>query len=200
MQPKSASFGKRGSTAQRAQVARPRAGQASVELSSTGVPISELAKTLMVSTGGGSDAPVSSKSAGQVPRSWRAAILAGAAVSCLNAGFVILKAKNGSAEMGAMLQMAGVDEARSLPILLAASLWTGSEAAATTVLFAHSGLKRIGQSSILAYALAGAAVTGIFTALTQALGMGGGEYGWPIEIATGAAAGFFYRVFAGARG
>ena len=201
MQSKPVSFGKRGvAQAQTSAAAgsRPAASNA-LDLLSTGVPIAELAKSLQLTgTASSAASPAGSRDTGVVPRSWRAGILAGFAVSCAKAGFVILNARNQSPEVAGLMQMAGVDQTRALPLLLAGSLLSGAEAAAGTILFAHSMLRRMNNSSVVGYGLGGGLVAVVATGISVALGSA--DVNWPVEIATGVAVGVLYRLFAGARG
>ncbi len=200
MQPKPAPFGKRG-----APVNRPAAGRSlaaalpATELSSTGVPLSEIAKTLMAK---GPDEKIETRTSetGIVPTSWRAGILAGVAASSLQAGWVILSATSGADQTTAMLQAAGVDQTKALPILLAGSLLAGGEATASTILFAHSLLKKSGHNNAIAYAVGGGLAAGVLSYVSDAIGMSIGASNLSVDIATGVAAGFFYRMFAGLRG
>jgi hypothetical protein len=196
---KAPSFGKRGvqSSASRAMA---QASRGASEISSTGVPLSELAKSLMAQTVGDSASTEPLKKAGVVPRSWRAGILAGLLVSAMQAGFVIIKAKTGADPTTAgLLQMAGVDPDKALPLLLAGSLLSGAQATASTILFAHWALRRLNNASFIAYGIGGGIAAGALAYAAQALGLAEMEHGLALEIATGAAAGFFYRMFAGAR-
>ena len=152
---------------------------------------------------------------GFVPTSWRAGILAGVAVSCMQAGLVVLKAKTGPLQVGP-IELTGVSGSTAVAVQLVGSLWSGAEATASTVLFAHQILRRMRDTSLVTYTLAGGVVAGALAYLTMTLGglkgedalsgvlhsigNAGPEHGWLVELATGAAAGFFYRLFAGARG
>lgn len=200
MQPtRPASFGKRGASASRPAAQSRSTPRSALETTSTGVPISELAKTLMAKPS--SDEPDHRTSAkGVVPTSWRAGILAGLAASSLQAGYVILQASNSNDQVSAMLAAAGVDQTKTLPILLLSSLIGGGEATASTILFVHSLLRKAGQTNLVAYAVGGGVVAAGVSALMQALGTSFGPTTLPVDIATGVAAGFFYRMFAGARG
>ena len=199
MQPsKPASFGKRGASARPAAQTRPTPRSA-LETTSTGVPVSELAKTLMAKPAM-DDADHRTSAKGVVPTSWRAGILAGLAASSLQAGYVILQANSGTDQVSAMLAAAGVDQTKTLPILLLSSLLGGGEATGSTILFAHSFLKRTGHNNALAYAVGGGIVAGLSSVVMQAIGASLGPSTLPVDVATGIAAGFFYRMFAGARG
>ena len=205
MQTKPVSFGKRGAVSPAARTAATAGrspvspGRSAVELSASGVPISDLAKSLNL---GSVAAPVEddARETGLVPKSWRAGILAGLAVSCMKAGFVILNAKNARPEVAGLMQIAGVDEAKALPLLLMGSLWSGAESAAGTILMAHAVLRRLNITSVIAYGFGGGIVAAALTGLAFQLGLDDVANGWPIEIATGVGAGVFYRLFAGARG
>jgi hypothetical protein len=200
---KPVTFGKRGAPAAVRSAAAPGRAAApanDLELSSTGAPLKEIARSLMAKEPEEAEARDGARKAGAVPTSWRAGILAGLVVSAMQAGFVILKASAGAdATTAGLMQMAGVDQAKALPLILAGSLFSGAEATASTILFAHSALKRLRNASFMAYGIGGGLAAGAFAFAQQALGLGEMEHGLALEIATGAAAGFFYRMFAGVR-
>ena len=147
---------------------------------------------------GESDTNGLTASAVEVPRSLRAAVLAGIVVACGLAGL-------DAAEQIATLR--GLTEAMPdqsgvpllAPALILLAVLGGGRAAATSLLLAHGALKRTGQTGHLAYALGGgAAAAALAAALMLVLGHAP-AHGFAIDILAGAAGGFFYRVFAGTR-
>ena len=132
----------------------------------------------------------------EVPRSLRAAILAGIVVACGLAGL------DATAKIAALR---GVTEAMPdtpgirllAPALILLAVLGGGRSAATSLLLAHGALRRMGQTGHLAYALAGGvAAAAAAAALMLVLGFPP-AHGFVVDILAGAAAGFFYRVFAG---
>ena len=136
----------------------------------------------------------------QVPRSGRAALLSGLVVGCALAGFDVTGG-TGAAEVAAIGGALGiaVDPANLLPGLILLGLLGGARASAVTLVAVNGLLQRTGQTSHAAYAAAGAAAACVLAAATLVLFGHAPAHGWPLEAASGAAAGFFYRVFAGSR-
>lgn len=135
----------------------------------------------------------------EVPRSLRAAILAGVVVACGLAG---LDATEKIAALRGLTEaMPDTPGLRLLaPALILLAVLGGGRSAATSLLLAHGVLRRLGQTGHLAYALAGGAAAAAFAgALMLVLGRTP-AHGFVVDILAGAAAGFFYRVFAGTRG
>lgn len=140
-----------------------------------------------------------------VPRSFRAAILAGLAVGFCLAGLDVTRANETLRHLSGLLSV-GDDTARLLPVVILLALLGGARAAATNLLISHSLLRRVGWTGHAAYAFGGGAVAAGLSLLALALIQGGfldaamtPTHDWPIDAAAGAGAGFFYRVFAGAR-
>ena len=142
-----------------------------------------------------------------VPRSFRAAILAGLVVGCCLAGLDATRAGDMLRDLpGAAVGASPLgDPVKLLPVFLILGLLGGARAAATNLLVAHWLLRRAGWTHHLAYALAGAIVAAgvaglaqaiAFTGLMDSAGLRG--HGLLLDMAAGAGAGFFYRVFAGA--
>jgi hypothetical protein len=130
----------------------------------------------------------------KVARSLRGAVLAGLVVGLLNA------AANATSflSFGGLIAQVPLGEAR-LPfavMLAAASLWGGARASALALLFAHTFLDRRGQTSYLAYSLAGGAASLAYALVVGAIGLDAGHQSFAIEVLSGMAAGFFYRLFA----
>ena len=141
-----------------------------------------------------------------VPRSFRAALLAGLVVGCGLAG---LDATRNGDMLRHLSDLAGDggpigDPRRLLPVLLVLGLLGGARAAAANLLVAHWVLRRVGWTHPLADAGAGAVVAAVVAALLQQIVAAGlidpttaPSHGLAIDIAAGAAAGVFYRIFAG---
>ena len=132
-----------------------------------------------------------------VPRSFRSAILAGLVTGFFLAGLDIGQTTTGNAAswFDAGGSLTGVPQ----PLVLVSSLLVGARAAATALLLAHFCLAKFRQTSLFAYAIGGGAIN---MAFAEALMLISGEpprHGFAVEIAAGAAAGFFYRLFAGSR-
>lgn len=134
----------------------------------------------------------------EVPRSLRAALLAGIVVACGLAG---LDATEKIATLRGLAEaMPDPTELRYLaPALILLAVLGGGRSAATSLLLAHGALRRLGQTGHLAYALGGGVAAALAAAaLMLVLGLSP-AHGFAVDILAGAAAGFFYRVFAGTR-
>lgn len=133
-----------------------------------------------------------------VPRSLRAAVLAGLVVACGLAGL------DATTRLAAMRDVAAVlPDQPGVPLLAPALILLavigGGRAAATSLLVAHWGLARLGETGHLAYALGGAAAAGAVAALLLVLLGQPPAHGFALDVLAGGAGGFFYRVFAGTR-
>jgi hypothetical protein len=135
-----------------------------------------------------------------VPRSFRAALLAGLVVGFCLAGLDVTHGVATDAALDPLLKASGLlgDVEKALPWMIALSLLSGARTAAATLLISHRLLAWAGQSTHFAYAAGGAAVAAVYAALVGALGHPS-HHGWIIDLAAGAGAGFFYRMFAGAK-
>jgi hypothetical protein len=125
--------------------------------------------------------------------SLRAAVLAGLVVGLLNAAVNATSAL----ELGGLLGQIPLGNAK-LPfavVLTAAGLWSGARASALALLFAHNFLNRRSRSTYLAYALAGGAASLAYALVVDALGLGA-QHSLAVDVLSGLAAGFFYRLFA----
>lgn len=137
-----------------------------------------------------------------VPRSFRAALLAGLATACLSAGFLLIQHTQDAGDVGELAGVAGllgVNMQAWTPALLLFSLLNAGQATAGTLLTAHFVLRRIGATNLFAYSVGGAAAGVFWVLAAQYIGLGGDGYGLFAEAAMGACAGFFYRLLAGAR-
>ncbi len=134
----------------------------------------------------------------EVPRSLRAAILAGIVVACGLAG---LDATQKIAALRDLTEaMPDQPQVRLLaPALILLAVLGGGRSAATSLLLAHGVLKRTGQTGQMAYALGGAAAAAAFAAALMLVLGQAPAHGFAVDILAGAAGGFFYRVFAGTR-
>ena len=141
----------------------------------------------------------------EVPRSFRAALLAGLVVGCCLAGLDVTKAGETLRALSSGLLTSDATP-RLVPVVVVLGLLGGARAAATSLLIAHAGLRRLGLTTHLAYAVGGAAVVGALSYFTAALAQAGlfdagllPSHALAIDVAAGAGTGFFYRVFAGSR-
>lgn len=140
-----------------------------------------------------------------VPRSFKAAFLAGLVVGCALAGFDVTAAETPAtpapfatiaAALGSPMDTSPMNLA---PATILIGLFGGARIAATTMIVVHTLLNWADCSSRTAYAIGGAAVSAaVSAALLVALGHPP-AHGWVIELAAGAAGGLLYRVFAGRR-
>lgn len=140
-----------------------------------------------------------------VPRSFKAAFLAGLVVGCALAGFDVTAAEAPAAPspfatiaaaLGSPMDTTPLNLA---PVTILLGLFGGARIAATTMIVVHTLLNWADCSSRTAYAIGGAAVS---TAIAAALLVGLGHqpaHGWVIELSAGAAGSLLYRVFAGRR-
>ncbi|MDR3461816.1 MAG: hypothetical protein P4L76_05830 [Beijerinckiaceae bacterium] len=137
----------------------------------------------------------------EVPRSFSAAILAGLVTGFFLVGLDIGQPVPADAALQPLLERAGIDDiaGRAQPYMIALSLLGGARAAASALLIAHRLLARVGQTSLAAYTLGGAGINLLCADLFFAVGGIPPRHGWPVEIAAGAAAGLFYRLFAGTK-
>ncbi len=139
-----------------------------------------------------------------VPRSFKAAFLAGLVVGCGLAGFDATGTA-GFARLHAVtvdLDLpvdAGVlPPALLVPTIMLLGLLAGARAAAMTVLPVHWLLAKVDATGHGAYAAGGAGGSALVAgALLLILGHPP-AHGWAVEVAAGAACGVLYRVFAGA--
>ena len=136
-----------------------------------------------------------------VPRSVRAALLAGLVVGFCLAG---LDATRADATLRRLAGLVPGGAPQMLPVVILLGLFGGARAAAANLLFSHWLLRRMGWSGHLAYTVGGGMVAACVATLTRGLIDDGliepdmlRGHGWAVDVAAGAGAGFFYRVFAG---
>lgn len=142
--------------------------------------------------------PIEAGGAVEVPRSLRAAVLAGIVVGCGLAGLDATEKLAALHSLGDALP--GQAELRLLlPALMLLAIVGGGRSAATSLLVAHNVLTRMRQTGHLAYALGGGVASVLFAGLFLLVLGHAPEHGIAIDVLAGAAGGFFYRVFAGTR-
>ncbi len=152
----------------------------------------------------------------KVDWSIRSAVLGGLIVGLLNAAarattFLSFGSLGGADQMPlestvlnqlapdpAMLGHATLGQATiPIAVLIAlAGLWGGARASAFALLFAHKILVRLGQTSLVAYGLGGAAASLAYALLAALVGADTTPVSILIETLSGLGAGFFYRLFA----
>jgi hypothetical protein len=198
---KAATFGRRGApAAARAPTLSTPASRASAALATTesGIPLEEIARRILGD--GASIAETQTTTAptdGVVPWTWRAAILAGLAAACLQAGLVVLSTQSPTPLLPGLPMQVGGTGSSLTPALIAYGLWNGGSAAATTMMIANFILRVMKMTSPVAYALGGALVGAGSGYLLRVLL--GGEDTMATDAIAGLAAGFLYRIFAGVK-
>ena len=136
-----------------------------------------------------------------VPRSGTAAILAGLVVGFCLAGLDITRAAVPDPALAPLIGLVapdGIGTTSALPAMIVLSLFSGARIAAMTLLLSHRLLHGAGWTSHAAYALGGAAAAAAYAGVVMAFGHPP-VHGWILDVAAGGGAGFFYRMFAGAR-
>ena len=199
-------FGRRGGSTQLTQVAISPPSSARSELGAPieelSAPIEELARRIGVNRGDATGSVATDARGMLTPWSGRAAILAGLATACLTAGALLVQNQTDplqSAALNSVSSLVGADGKALVPVLLLLSLWEAGQATFFSVLTSHFVLRRLGATSLSAYATASGAAGLLLAAACQAIGLGRPDSGYYMAAATGACAGFFYRLFAGAR-
>lgn len=132
----------------------------------------------------------------KVAWSLRSAVLAGLLVGILNAAFNATSLISS----GGLLDQIPLGQAK-IPMavmLVAAGFLSGARASAFVLLFAHKILSRLDRTSYIAYALAGGAASAAYALIVEVLGLDAAQHFFAVEILSGMAAGFFYRLFAAA--
>jgi hypothetical protein len=132
----------------------------------------------------------------KVAWSFRGAVLAGFVVGILNAAVHATSLLSFGDYDGLIGQLPLGQAKVPIAVMLAgAGLWSGARASALALLFAHNFLKRTGRTSYAAYALAGGAASLAYVLIVETLGLGA-HHSLMLDVLSGAAAGFFYRLFA----
>ncbi len=194
LQPGAVPFGRKGAPAgRRRETASPTPPPADVDADAALTPeLAALARGLFDAK---SSAETSTIAA--VPWSMRAAMLAGVFAALLQSGMQVAGAQGMLGIIPGLEIDPGVGSVLT-PVLLLSGVLGGGRIAAFAVMMAHVPLRALNQTSPAAYAIGGA-VAGALQAYVGAL-LAGGEAAIIAEAVTGLAAGFLYRVFAGARG
>ncbi|MGA3303452.1 MAG: hypothetical protein ABSC72_09205 [Methylovirgula sp.] len=133
----------------------------------------------------------------KVPRSFRAAILAGLIVAIVSAATNATFAAEASQDLSFF--SLGSANAPIIVALLLAALWSGARTSALCIFVTHRVLAAMQRTSHLSYGIAGGVVALAFGLLLQALGKSPGPGGISMEVLSGVGAGLFYRLFAGAQ-
>jgi len=131
----------------------------------------------------------------KVTWSFRGAVLAGLVVGILNAAFNATSLLSFGSYDGLLGEIPlGQAKVPILVLVAGAGLWSGARASALALLFAHNVLNRLGRTSYSAYALAGGAASLVYAVIVETLGLGA-HHSLILDMLSGAAAGFFYRLF-----
>ena len=130
----------------------------------------------------------------KVPRSFRAAILAGLIVAIVSAATNATFAAEASQDLSFF--SFGSANAPIIVALLLAALWSGARTSALCIFVTHRVLASMQRTSHLSYGIAGGLVALAFALLMQALGKSPGPGGLAMDVLTGVGAGMFYRLFA----
>jgi hypothetical protein len=130
----------------------------------------------------------------KVARSLRAAFLAGLCVGFFNAAINVAGISGVANELVPLIGTSGLP----LPVMfLVIGLWRAARTTGLALLVSHRILDRLGQTSPAAYALGGGIVNLAYAAAVQVLAPDWHHSAFIVEFASGLAAGFFYRLFAG---
>jgi hypothetical protein len=141
--------------------------------------------------------PRATREGEKVPRSFRAAILAGLIVAIVTAATNATFATEASQDLSFF--SFGSANGPIIVALLLAALWSGARTSALCIFVTHRVLAAMQRTSHLSYGIAGGVVALAFALLMQALGKSPGPGGLSMEVLSGVGAGLFYRLFAGAR-
>lgn len=156
----------------------------------------QLVATILRPAGEGEEVEAKRPRVEKVAWSFRAAVLAGLVVGLLNAALNATSLLS-FGDYGGLINQVPLGQAK-VPIALmlaGAGLWSGARSSAFALLFAHTFLNRRGKTSYVAYALAGGVVSLAYALIVGALGFAA-PHSFIIDVMSGAAAGFFYRLFA----
>lgn len=143
----------------------------------------------------GEETSTAVRSGERVPRSFRAAILAGCIVAILNAAANATFAAKATEGLGVF--SLGSANVPIVTALLLAALWSGARTSALCLLVAHRLLTAMGRTSQISYVIAGGGAALVFAVIMQAFGSAPGPGGLGMECFSGMVAGLFYRLFAG---
>lgn len=151
-------------------------------------------------------AQASAMSVTRVAWSFRAAVLAGLIVGLFNAaaratsflsfGSLGVLGKIPLGSFGARQISLGQADMPLTVLIALAGLWSGARASALSLLFAHKALARMGQTSLMAYSLGGAAACLGYAFIASLFGGETTPASIVMEAVSGFGAGFFYRLFA----
>lgn len=146
----------------------------------------------------GGEAPQeTSRAAEIVPRSYRAAILAGFIVAILNAAVNVTFAAKATA--GLSVFSLGSAKVPVVAALLIGALWSAAQTSAVCLLVAHRLLVRMQRTSYFDYAGAAGVAALALAAIMAALGSPAGPGGFAMALVSGMVTGLFYRIFAGTK-
>jgi hypothetical protein len=151
-------------------------------------------------------AQASAASVTRVAWSFRAAVLAGLIVGLFNAAarattFVSFGSLGAFDKLplgafgGGQISLGQADVPLTV-LIAAAGLWSGARASALSLLFAQKALTRLGQTSLLAYSLGGAAASLAYSVVAALLWADATPLSIALDALSGLGAGFFYRLFA----
>jgi len=186
-------FGRRGLPSATARVP-PRPAPQAKALSLPQKPLSpELVATLLQPEG--QESAGFARQSGKVPRSFRAALLAGLIVACLNAAANATFAASATRDLG--MFSFGSANVPVLVALLLGALWSGARTSAACLLIAHRLLAAWGRTSPAYYVLGGGVAAVGLALLTHVLDGGMTPTVLAMDAFSGMVAGFFYRLFAG---
>ncbi|TAL78579.1 MAG: hypothetical protein EPN75_10715 [Beijerinckiaceae bacterium] len=155
----------------------------------------------------GAEAPAAAARAAEgVPRSYRAAILAGFIVAILNAAVhVTLATKTatglghiGLGHLGLGLSL-GSEKVPLAAALILGSLWSAAQSSAMCLLVAHRLLVRARRTSYAAYMAGAGAAALVLGVVMWLFGSPPGPGGFAMLLVSGVVTGFFYRMFAGTK-
>jgi hypothetical protein len=171
--------------------ARSRLGQKNLSVSPDVV-------AAILNPNGDPDARMAAHGAERVPRSFRAAILAGLIVAIVSAATNATFAAVANQDLG-VLSAFGANNAPIVVALLLGALWSGGRTSAMCLLVTHRMLSAMQRTSHISYGIGGGIVALALAFLMQALGHAPGPGGLGMETLMGVGAGMFYRLFAGAQ-
>jgi len=155
----------------------------------------------------GAEAPATTPKAGEsVPRSYRAAILAGFIVAILNAAVNVTFATKTATGLGHLnlghlglgLSL-GSEKVPLAAALILGSLWSAAQSSAMCLLVAHRLLVRAGRTSYPAYMAGAGGAALALGAVMWLFDSPPGPGGFAMVLVSGVVTGLFYRMFAGTK-